>query len=219
MLIVPAVILFARCQTGERTAKVSFLVVDQRGNALAGWRVTAFKSTSIDVASQFVGLAGSRIPTGFYQYTLTGPTVSRGSIAPAWIQTLGGRVEVLRPEEFVVATATDDVLSGMSIDRAAPPFSFAIAGKIEPVPPQTRSSDPVRINLHSPIPPWSDIDVRVDSNGEFRIHHALVGLWVLTVMRGEEVLHVEPVLFRAQPQSTSFVLRIGDKPRSVLRVQ
>jgi hypothetical protein len=115
MLIVPAMILSAWCQTGERTAKVSFLVVDQRGNALAGWRVTTFKSNSIEVASQFVGLAGSRIPTGFYQYILTGPTVSRAPIASAWTQTLGGRVEVLRPEEFVVATATDEKLALLEI--------------------------------------------------------------------------------------------------------
>ena len=128
-------------------------------------------------------------------------------------------MEIFRPEEFIVQTATDDVLAGISIDRDATPSSFVIRGKIEPMPAQIEASDPLRINFHSPVPPWSDVDVMVDTNGGFGIYHEFRGLWVLTVMRGAEVLHVEPVFFAQKRQPASFVLKIGSKPLTVLRVQ
>ena len=211
-----AMILPSWSQTEVRAGTVSFLVVDESGGVLSGWKVTSFKSNTNEVASQFTGLIGKRIPVGFYQYVLTGVTVSR--LGSPWTPSLRGRVEVFRPEEFVVKTATNAFLAGFAADSWPPPFSFVIQGKIDPMPARTESSDPVRINIHSPVPPWSDVDVLVDPNGEFRIFRAFDGLWVLTVMQGKEILHVEPVFFAQKRRPVSFVLRIGDKPRPVLRV-
>ena len=118
---------------------------------------------------------------------------------------------------FVVRTATHDVLSGISIGRIAPPF--AIQGKINPMPARIENSDPVRIKLHSPVPPWSDLDVLVDPNGEFRIFGQVGGIWVLTVVQGKKILHVEPIFFALERQPVSFVVRIGDKPRPVRRIE
>jgi len=75
----------------------------------------------------------------------------------------------------------------------------------------------LRIHIH-PINPWSNVDVSVDPTGEFRIYEGLSGLCVLTVLRGEELLHLEPVIFQ-NFHSASFVLRIADKPHPVLRVE
>jgi hypothetical protein len=77
--------------------------------------------------------------------------------------------------------------------------------------------DPLRIHIH-PINPWSNVDVSVDPTGEFRIYQGLSGLCVLTVLRGEEVLHVEPIIFQ-NFHSASFVLRIADKPHPILHVE
>jgi len=77
--------------------------------------------------------------------------------------------------------------------------------------------DPVRIHIH-PINPWSNVDVKVDPSGEFRIYEGLSGLCVLTVLRGEEVLHVEPIIFQSF-HSASFVLRIADKPHPILHAE
>ena len=90
-------------------------------------------------------------------------------------------------------------------------------GKVEPMPTFAGNFDPVRIHIH-PINPWSNVDVKVDPSGEFRIYEGLSGLCVLTVLRGEEVLHVEPIIFQSF-HSASFVLRIADKPHPILHAE
>jgi hypothetical protein len=132
------------CQSAERIVAVSFLVKNEAGNALAGWQVKSFKAGSRELASQFVGLTGTKIPAGFYQYVLTGPPVSR----PDWIPTLGGKVEAYRAEKFVVRTATMEDLSGVAIDDALP-ASFVIMGRIEPAPPTDNAGEPLRVNIPS----------------------------------------------------------------------
>ena len=217
ILMFTTIIATAWCQTNERSGAVSFLVVGESGKTLLGWKVSSFKANDREVAPMFTGLTGTQIPTGFYRYALTGNPVSRGSLASDWTPTLSGQIEVFRKEKFVVRTATQDVLSGIAIDRALP-ISFVIRGKIEPMPPHSENADPVRIHIHH-LNPWSDVDVRVDPSGDFRIYEAPRGLCVLTVIRGAEVLHVEPVFFGQDSRSASFVLRIADKPLSVIRVQ
>jgi hypothetical protein len=87
------------------------------------------------------------------------------------------------------------------------------------MPPTDQNSDPVRIHIHHIVGPWSNLDVKVDPDGAFRIYEPPTGLCVLSVIRGAEVLHVEPVFFAQGITSTAFVLKIEDKPRPVMRVQ
>src|SRR5579871_4372468 len=83
-------------QSNERFATVSFLVVDESGKTLSGWKVSSFKANDKQVAALFSGLTGKQIPAGFYEYQLVGPAVSRQPIASDWTPTLGGKIEVLR---------------------------------------------------------------------------------------------------------------------------
>ncbi len=179
---------------------------------LSGWKVSSFRANDSELAPQFNGLTGAHIPNGFYRYELTGP-----GTRPGWIPTLGGRVSVSGMEKFLVLTATREVRDGFSTDRALP-SSFVIRGKIEPMPPTDQNSDPVRIHIHHIVGPWSNLDVKVDPDGAFRIYEPLAGPYLLTVIRGTEVLHVEPVLFAQDYISTSFAIKIGDKTPTVTRV-
>jgi hypothetical protein len=203
-------------QTPDHTGAVTFLVIDESGRSLPGWKVSSFNSGSRDAASMFKGLTATQVPTGFYQYVLSGPTVSRQD-APDWTPTLNGKVEVYRPESFVVKTATGDILSGGAIDRILP-LNFVIRGKIEPLPAHSQNSEPLRINIH-PMNPWSDIDVPVDSNGEFRIFTPPRGICVVTIMRGPEILHIQAVSFDQDFHPTSFVMKLGDPAPAMLHVK
>jgi hypothetical protein len=203
-------------QTLDRTGAITFLVIDESGRSLPGWKVTSFSSGSRDAASMFKGLTATQVPTGFYQYVLSGPTVSR-QLAPDWTPTLGGKVEVNRPESFVVKTATGDILSGGAIDRMLP-LNFVIRGRIEPAPADSQNSEPLRINIH-PLNPWSDIDVPVDSNGEFRIFTAPRGICAVTVIRGTEVSHIQAISFDQDFHPTSFVLKLGEPATALLHVK
>ena len=230
MFLLTGIIPVIVAQTEERTSTVTFLAIDERGTALPGWKMIMFKSADKDHASQFDGLRATQIPVGSfpYAYKLTGPLVNRGPLVSPWTPSAGGKVWVERPEEFVVVKVSQDQLLGGAIDTIGPPFSFSIKGKLDGIPPQSDETEPVRINLHSPIPGPSDIDVLVSRTGEFQIFHALSGVWVLTVIRGGEILHVEPVRFDLrwrptrrgpQPLSPSFVVRIESAVQPLLRVQ
>jgi hypothetical protein len=218
-LIIPILvtIVAAWSQSTERVANVSFLVVYVSGKAIPGWKVSSFKSGRRDATSLFTGLTGKQIPMGFYKYELTAPSVKTAAGAD-WTPTLSGEAQVLRSEIFVVTTATNDVLTGGSFDVGAPP-TFVIRGKVEPMPPVSEDSDPVRINIHRILPHWEEVDVKVDPNGDFRIYVPVGGLCTLSVIRGSEILHVEPVFFGQGFRSSSLVVRIGQKPLSVMQVK
>ena len=210
-----SVVLPAWPQSTDHTTTVRFLVVDVSGKALSGWKVSAFKNNR-DLSSRFTGLLGNQIPAGFYRYTLTGPASS--PINPSWALALGGQIQVWRREEFVLVTATPDVLAGAALDTMGPPFSFVIRGKIQPPAQPADTAEPLRINLHRPIPSGSDIDLPVDASGEFRIYREPDGLWIATVIRGTEVLGVQPIFFAQQHRPASFALTISDHP-TVIRVE
>ncbi len=200
------------CQHSQN-ATVTFLVVDESGKVLPNWKVSTFSSSGEgDLSQEFEGLASTQIPFGFYDYRLTGKPPR-----PNYVPELIGRIQVQSPEKFVVRTATPEVIGGFTADFARP-RSFVIRGRIEPMPLLTPDPDPVRVNIH-PMNPWSDVDVKVDPNGEFRIYEALTGLCILTVRRGAEVLYVRPAIFERGFRSGTLVLRIGDKPLDLLRVE
>jgi hypothetical protein len=69
------------------------------------------------------------------------------------------------------------------------------------------------------VPLWSDLDVMVDSSGAFRIFRPLHGLWVLTVIQGPKILHVEPIVFAQDWNSASLVVKMASEPLRALRVQ
>ncbi len=123
---------------------------------------------------------------------------------------------MLRPESLAVTVVTPDVVSGASIDRALPQ-NFVIKGKLDP-PPTRSSIEPVWINIHSVIGPWSDINTLVDPSGDFRIYSPPSGLCTVTVMREGTVLHSEAISFDQDFTSSTLLLKIGEKPPTLLHV-
>jgi len=71
-LICATLMATAWCQLDERPWTVSFLVIDESGKSLSGWKVGSFKARESELASQCSGLTGVRIPRGSYRYVLTG---------------------------------------------------------------------------------------------------------------------------------------------------
>jgi len=197
---------------------VSFLVIDDTGKSLSGWKVTKFKKHDRDFAVGFKGLTGADVDWGVYDYELSGPSVTQRILDTerVWTPKLTGRTSVGDAENFVVVTADYETLGGLAIDGILPQ-PFVIRGKIEPMPPQSELTEPVRIQLHSIFDSASDLDIQVDSSGEFRIYRALGGLCLLTVIQGTSVLHVQPVFFEQGIHSTSFALKI-DSPPALVRV-
>jgi len=108
ILVFAAIAATGWCQSEERRATVSFLVMDESGEMLSDWKVSNFKANDSELAPQFTGLTGTHIPTGLYRYVLTG-----SGTRPGWIPRLGGQVSVSVMEKFLVLTATREVRDGI----------------------------------------------------------------------------------------------------------
>ena len=202
----------------QRTAKITFLVVDESGRTLSDWKVTKFKprNSDKDFAAQFTGLVAASVPRGFYEYRLAGPVVKRGGLSD-WTPRVDGRVDLYSlPEYLEVRTVFEDMLNGVAFDSMRP-YSFVIRGKIDPMPPAALAADPLRVHVNA-LDHWSGVDVLVDPNGEFRIYQSLSGRYILTVIRGSEVLGVRLAVF-SQSNSTSFTLSLDEKSDSVIQVR
>jgi hypothetical protein len=203
-------------QPNRGTGTITFLVVDATGKTLPGWKVKTFSAPWIDLSSKFTGLVGSSIPfASGYRYAVIGPTIKRTGGGRDWTPSVEGQVNVDCPERLVVVTPSEGDL-GWAAERHALPVSFAIRGTIERIPAGD-NSNPLRLKLHSAIR-HSDLDIAVDPDGRFRIYDDMSGLWIATILRGDEVLIVQPVFFD-QGRSGTLTLKIRDDPYPVLRVQ
>jgi len=128
-------------------------------------------------------------------------------------------IRVSSTESFTVLTANRFVLEPGPHDSPVP-SSFVIRGKIEPMPAAGQIPDPVRIHIDRIVRTidWFVSDVQIDPDGAFGIYEPLNGLFVLSVILGTEELDVEPVFFAQGITSTSFVLKIDDKPHPAMLV-
>jgi hypothetical protein len=105
----------------------------------------------------------------------------------------------------------------MSVDNAPPPGFFA-RGRIEPMPTSVPNGEPLWIRL-SPVHGKERLDVSLDSSGEFRIYEPLVGRYLLTVIRGGDVLYVQQVLFDEDLVRQDFIIKLPKEPPLILRIQ
>jgi len=194
----------------EPTATVTIHVVDQAGFTVEGCRVTRFASRDgTDLVSHFRGLQGNQIPWGLYNYTLKRPlTDGREGIG-------GGQIGVTAGEIFLVVQAGTELLAGFAADGGFSP-NFAIKGRLYPMP--TVTSEPVWIRL-SPVHGTFQWEESVETSGEFRIHHPLRGLYVLSVIEGDQVLHVQPIVFGRGFPPEGFVVKLPAKPPEVIGPQ
>jgi hypothetical protein len=194
----------------EPTATVTIHVVDKDGFTVEGCRVDRFASRDgTDLAAHFRGLQGTQIPWGLYNYTLKRPlTAGREGIGT-------GRVSVTAGEMFFVVQADTGLLGGFWADGTFSP-TFVIKGRLDPMP--AVKSEPVWVRL-SPVHGSFQWDEGVDSSGEFRIHYPLKGYYLLSVIEGDEVLHVQPIVFGRGFPPEGFVVKLPAKPPELISPQ
>jgi hypothetical protein len=192
-----------------RLAKVSIVILDESGRR-RNLHLSSFSSSDrIEMTSRFLNMEATGIPYGVYRYSLA-PDPNRSP-------SLRGRLSIDRPECFFVITLSDDQIRGRSSDMATPE-EFRINGRIEsmPVPPTERVW--LRIQALFTSSEYTPRDVSVDAEGNFTIYQAMAGPHILTVLRGNVVLHVQLISFDAPFRSGSFVIRLPETPPPVLNV-
>jgi len=187
-------------------ATVIFHVVDESGRTIP-FRVDSFVQSErkLELRSHFTDLRATDIPHGIYEYVLVGT-------APLTLgETKSGRIQVWLPENLVVVQS--DLANHPYRGDAGPSL---IRGRIEHLPSASSSSEPVWIRLNAIYRDESS-DVPVDPNGEFRIY-GLLGRYLLTVIRADEVLGVQQVWFEEDGQQQPLVISLPDAPLPVLTV-
>jgi hypothetical protein len=189
--------------TKEDLGTVTLRVIDEYGHTQI-YRVVSFIDIyrKRDLVQRFSGLQGTEIPYGFYDYRLRPSNSPLGDEIP-------GRVTVNRPESLFVISLTEPLIHGVAVDRATP-HDFVILGRLEPMPPIAPSLEPIRVRL-SPIHGREHLDLEVDHSGEFRIYKRMVGRYVLSVIRGTEVIHIQLMSFEQSRLPLSFVIKLVDK--------
>lgn len=195
----------------EQLATVTIQVIDPLGMPVEGCRVDRFVDRrNNNEASNFSGLRGTQIPYGTYAYTITRALPGGREGREQGITSL------FSSENLIVVIADSALLKAASEDRATP-AGFVIQGKIEPNP-SGREAGPVWIRL-TPVYGGVSLDLSVDGSGEFRILQLLAGRYLLTVIRGSQVLQIQQVSFEAGPKFEDLVIRLPEEPPSVLIVR
>jgi hypothetical protein len=186
-------------------ATVIFHVVDESGITIP-FRVDSFveRGRKLELSSHFADLRATDIPHGAYDYVLGGATPT------TFGETKSGRVEVWLPENLVVVKS--DLFRPYRGDGGP----SLIRGRIKHVP-LAATAEPVWIRLNAVYQDQS-FDVPVDPDGEFRIY-GLAGRYLLTVIRGDEVLGVQQVWFQDAHQDDPLVISLPDAPMPFLTVQ
>ena len=211
-LIVAAIPATAQGKPANVGATVRIHVVDEYGLT-----VKCRVEHSVDhhfkrgeMVPRFHGLQGTQIPYGIYAFELIrpGPGVSEDLIK--------GAVTVSSPEVPVTVPVRRVFTPGASADIAIP-AGFVIRGRLQPAPKSPVEGEALWIRL-SPVYEKNHLDVSVDPSGEFRIYEPLVGRYILSVIRGEEVLQIQQVEFEEGLRFEDFVVRLSDHPPAVLRV-
>lgn len=186
-------------------ATVTIHVIDQDGYAVERCHVDRFEGRSHgDMTSHFNGTRGTKIPYDIYTFTLKR------------VGSVQGTAEVFSQEVLVtVPSSRRSLEAGWNADTVMPP-GFVMRGKIEPMPPEKSEIDPIWIRL-SPIHGDRKIDISVDPSGEFRIYQRLYGRYVLSVIQGNDVLHVQPITFNLEMRP-GFIVKLPDHAPDIIPV-
>lgn len=175
------------------TAMVWIDAVNESGAPVLCWLMNFTNTGSKhDFGRQFQHLEGV-VPFGTYDYTVAlGP--------PGMTEVkVSRRVTIRRAEEMIVT-----VISGAAGVDLWPEAGYEVVGRVEPVP---QGDALVRIRF-SPLDAGNELDVHVDYSGQFRLDAPLDGRYVLTVIRGLDVLDVEVVTFDWGVPSAPLVIKL-----------
>jgi hypothetical protein len=216
----------------ESSKAVTFYVVDEFGAPVGDVVVKQFEavrggnSGGVDFASQFNGLRATGIPWGGYKYTL-----QRGDPERLGEKIFGiTNVSNLQSEDLIVIPVKRQVpYARVSVDRGS---GQLVRGRLTPAPASDAGGRSKRIwvrlspvhagtkgvSLSSALGPGI-MDIPVDAKGEFFIDREPVGQYVLIVIRGEEILHVEPISFGDTYRGADLIVNIPARSPAVHRVQ
>lgn len=192
----------------EQLGTVTIHVIDKHGLTLGDCHVERFiDHDGRDMTSHFHGLRGTEIPYGVYTYMLMHEP--RGQARQL--------AQVSAPEQLFVVLAKSELQYGGAFDFAGDGRLNVIRGRLEPAPMSGPQSEPLWVRL-SPVHGTDRRDVSVNTTGEFRIFDYMNGRYVLTVVRGDEVLAVQQVSFEDGVRNGDFIVEIPEHPPSVLQV-
>jgi len=100
-------------------------------------------------------------------------------------------VSVEVPDKVAIVVAEKDS-SLPAVDY--PPYSTT-RFRLVPMPDPIRTIEPFRAHLSGLIGQGEE-DALIDPSGDFRVHGWLHRPFILTVLRGDQILHVEPIVFQ-----------------------
>ena len=181
----------------QPTARVQFHIVDREGKPVP-WVLNHFTREGKEYISRFRGLVGENLPLGTYQYSLT----SGGSFP----LPVHGRLSVWQTECFTVVVLTEEQIRGTSRDLVGP-RDFIIKGSISPAPGKSVQKMWIRLRpIFSSNDDYEDFEVDID--GQFRIRKVFSGRYVLLVMNGSEVRHIQLVSFSGGSRADRWVVRL-----------
>jgi hypothetical protein len=201
----PALSLLAE----EPKSSLTILVLDPFGSTIPA-RVETFrpKEGSAELASHFDGLRATAIPQGKYVFTLRRlePAEPNGKI---W-----GNVSVELPSQTVVVVAEKNP-SAIAADY--PPYSTT-KFRLDSIPDASETRDPLRVRLSGLVSSDQE-DALVDLSGEFRIHGWLHGPYILTVLRGRQVIAVQPIVFHDMSRADTVVIKLPSEAPVVVHIE
>ena len=176
-----------------------------------------------DLSNRFQGLRSVRIPYGTYTYLVKLPKTEIGLPRTGkWEPAVSAQVSVNLQNNLVVIRVAEGTRLGFAVDGTYPP-GFVILGRLKPMPTLKRDIEPVWIRLTS-IYGEDHLDVVVEETGDFRIYRPLSGRYILLVIRGDELLHSQPVQFERSVRSegagsNDFVVNLPKVPPEALFIR
>lgn len=188
----------------EPLAKVTILAFDEAGSPV-DVSVLSFKDHDRELAPRFQRLEASDIPYGEYRYD-----VERR--LPGVRQVAFGTVSVSSLQRLLVVSL-QEFPEGVSRDMTTP-YGFAIRGKID----LTGAEKGLYWVRLSPIYKNELVDLPVNTAGEFSIFKPLQGRYLLTVMKGGDVITVQHVSFEQGFQPAEFRVPIAGARPATIRV-
>jgi hypothetical protein len=186
---------------GQRECTVTIRVVDFRGREIPA-KIDVLKSPNDgqNFRERFDGMKVT-VPCGAYDLVVR-PT------APGIPDKISRRVFMGDADLLIVEVREDD----------EGPSAMHVSGRVEPMPSANEPQKPLRIKLSSLVNSGQH-DALVDPSGGFLIYGWIQGPYVLTVLREEEILYTQAVLFDRSWGKETVVVKLPPKPPEVMQVR
>lgn len=201
----------------DRSGNVTILSVDSAGIKVECDVLKFANEKGQDFAANFDGLTGSGIPFGTYRYTLK----SRNGLPPTTrpLFTCGsGGLTVRSSENTTLAIGKRAFGDVGSIDHEGT-SAASLRGRVNGLPTERNTQDePLWIRLSPLLKDSPSAVAAVQADGQFTIGEAPVGRYILAVVAGSRVLHVQEVIFSPSAR-VPFVVSIPKQPNQTLIVE